>query len=229
MIATIPYVEKKFEEFNQQMFAGKLPKIPIVLSDAKTFLGQCVWRKRVGDDGKDEYYDFKLRINTRIDLPEAEVEDTLIHEMIHYFIGLNKLEDTSSHGPMFIHLMNTINEKYGRNVTISFKGTKEQNEQMVDKKQHYHVVALVKFHNGKTGVKVLPRVLPSILKFYNEVSSAKGVESVKLYMSNNIFFNRFPNSSALKVHYIDDDEVLNHLKGAEELICEGKTIKRTGR
>lgn len=229
MIATIPYVEKKFEEFNQQMFAGKLPKIPIVLSDAKTFLGQCVWRKRVGDDGKDEYYDFKLRINTRIDLPEAEVEDTLIHEMIHYFIGLNKLEDTSSHGPMFIHLMNTINEKYGRNVTISFKGTKEQNEQMVDKKQHYHVVALVKFHNGKTGVKVLPRVLPSILKFFNEVSSAKGVESVKLYMSNNIFFNRFPNSSALKVHYIDDDEVLNHLKGAEELICDGKTIKRTGR
>lgn len=226
MIATIPYIEQKFEEFNQLMFASKLPKIPVVLSDAKTFLGKCVWRKKVGDDGKEVFYDFKLRINTRIDLPENEIEDTLIHEMIHYFIALNKLEDTSSHGPLFVHIMNNINEKFGRNITISFKGTKEQNEQMIDKKQHYHVIALVKFHNGKTGLKVLPRVLPSILKFYNEVGSAKGVESVKLYMSNNIFFNRYPNSSALKVHYIDEGEVIGYLKNAEVLICDGKTVKR---
>lgn len=40
MIATIPYVENKFEEYNQQMFAGQLPKLPIELSDAKTFLGK---------------------------------------------------------------------------------------------------------------------------------------------------------------------------------------------
>ncbi len=228
MIATIPYVEKKFEEFNQLIFAGKLPQIPIVLSDAKTFLGKCVWKKRMGSDMKEEYYDFRLRINTRLDLPESEVEDTLIHEMIHYYIGLNKLEDASSHGPMFIHLMNSINEKYGRNISISFKGTEEQNEQLVDKKQHYHVVALLKLHNGKTGIKVLPRVLPSILKFYNAVTVAKEVLSVRLYMSNDVFFNRFPNSAALKVSFVDEDEVLSHLKDAEVLICDGKKIKRGG-
>jgi hypothetical protein len=33
--ATIPYIEQKFEEFNCQMFGGKLPKIPVELSDAK--------------------------------------------------------------------------------------------------------------------------------------------------------------------------------------------------
>lgn len=227
MIPTIPYIEKKFEEFNQLIFAGKLPQIPIVLSDAKTFLGKCVFRKSLGKDGKEDYYDFKLRINTRIDLPEREVEDTLIHEMIHYFIGLNSLEDASSHGPMFIHIMNSINEKYGRNVSVSFKGTKEQSEQMVDKKQHYHVVAFVKMKNGKTGIKVLPRVLPSILKFYNGVVASKEVLDVNFYMSNDAFFNRYPNSSALKIQCVDEDEVLGHLKGAEVLICDGKTIKRT--
>ena len=82
MIATIPYVEKKFEEFNQQIFAGKLPKLPIELSDAKTFLGLCVFKHRKGENGKTEYYDFKLRINTRLDLPENEVEnDTLLHRI----------------------------------------------------------------------------------------------------------------------------------------------------
>lgn len=77
MKATIPYIEQKFEEFNLQMFAGQLPKLPIVLSDAKTFLGVCAFKTRKGKDGKKICYDFKLRINTRIDLPEEEIEDTL--------------------------------------------------------------------------------------------------------------------------------------------------------
>ena len=226
MIPTIPYIERKFEEFNKQMFAGELPPIPIVLSDAKTFLGKCVYKKRLGKDGKAEYYDFKLRINTRIDLPENEVEDTLIHEMIHYFIGYKRLEDASSHGPLFMHIMNTINEKYGRNITVTFKGTSEQQEQLVDKKQRYHVVALVKFHDGKTGIKVLPRVVQSILRYYNTISSAREIESVKLFMSNDIFFNRFPNSAALKVHFVNEEEVLGHLAGAEVLLCDGKKIIR---
>lgn len=226
MIPTIPYIERKFEEFNKQMFAGELPTIPIVLSDAKTFLGKCVYKKRLGKDGKAEYYDFKLRINTRIDLPENEVEDTLIHEMIHYFIGYKRLEDASSHGPLFMHIMNTINEKYGRNITVTFKGTSEQQEQLVDKKQRYHVVALVKFHDGKTGIKVLPRVVQSILRYYNTISSAREIESVKLFMSNDIFFNRFPNSAAFKVHFVNEEEVLGHLAGAEVLLCDGKKIIR---
>ena len=220
-------MERKFGEFNKLMFDGKLPKIPIVLTDAKTFLGKCVYRQRMGRDGKPEYYDFKLRINTRVDLPENEVEDTLIHEMIHYYIALNRLEDASTHGPLFIHIMNSINKKYGRHLAVRFKGTAEQNEQLVDKKQHYHVVAVVKFHDGKTGIKVLPRVLTSILKYYNAVSTVKEVASIRLFMSNDIFFNRFPNSSALKVHFQEESEVMGHLKDAETLICDGKSIKRT--
>lgn len=52
MQATIPYIEQKFEEFNQQMFAGQLPKLPIKLSDAKTFLGVCAFKTRKGKDGR---------------------------------------------------------------------------------------------------------------------------------------------------------------------------------
>lgn len=226
MFATIPYMERKFEEFNKLMFSSQLPRIPIILTDAKTFLGKCVYRQRRGKDGKPEYYDFKLRINTRVDLPESEVEDTLIHEMIHYYIALNRLEDASTHGPLFIHIMNTINEKYGRHLTVRYKGTAEH-EQFVDKKQHYHVVAVVTLRDGKTGIKVLPRVVESILKYYNAVAAAKEVASVRLFMSNDIFFNRFPNSSALKVHFVEEDEVMDHLRNAEVLSCDGKRIERS--
>ena len=33
MKATVPYIEQKFEGVNRQMFGGKLPKIPVELSD----------------------------------------------------------------------------------------------------------------------------------------------------------------------------------------------------
>ncbi len=227
MIPTIPYLENKFEEFNQQMFAGKLPKIPIVLSDAKTFWGQCTYKVKKLKNGKKKYYDFKLRINTRVDLPEREVEDTLIHEMIHYYIGVNQMEDVSSHGPLFLGMMNDINKKFGRNITVSSKGTKEQEEQLMDKRQRYHVVAVLTFSDGRTGIKVLPRVIQRIVHYYNAVKSSNNVDRIELFMSNDIYFNRYPNSSALKVHFVDENEVMEHLMDAEVLYCDGKSIKRT--
>ena len=218
MKATIPYIEQKFEEFNQQMFAGQLPKLPIELSDAKTFLGVCAFKTRKGKDGKKICYDFKLRINTRIDLPEAEIEDTIIHEMIHYFIGYNQLEDASAHGPMFLRMMNSINAKYGRHLSVSYKVTKEQREQAIDAKQHWRVVAVVKFKDGRYGIKVLPRIQQRIVNYYTKVGSSKDVERVELYMSNNVYFNRFPNSSVLNAHYVDIEEINKNIKGAEPLV-----------
>lgn len=216
---TIPYVEQKFEEFNQLMFAGELPKLPIELSDAKTFLGMCVYKRRRTLWGRTEYYGFKLRINTRIDLPEAEVEDIIIHEMIHYYIGYNKIVDTSAHGQVFRQMMNTINERYGRHIRISHKPNKEQKEQLYGTKQRWRVVAYVTFKDGQTGVKVLPRIKDKIANYYCVVSRESRVESVKLYMTNNPYFNRYPNSSALRVHYIDKAEAEKQLEGAERISC----------
>ena len=167
-----------------------------------------------------------MKINTRLDLPENEIDDVIIHEMIHYFIGYNQLEDATAHGPIFTHMMNEINSKYGRHISVSHKGTDEQNEALIDKKTHYHVVAVVVFQDGRTGIKVLPRVLPSILIYFNSIQKQKEVLAVQLYMSNNTFFNRFPNSKALKVYYLEPEEIKKQIAGAEILECDGDCIIR---
>ncbi len=229
MIADVAYVKRKFREFNRQMFAGQLPEIPVYLSDAKTFLGKCCFKKRALPGGRTEYYDFSLRINTRVDLPEREIEDTIIHEMIHYFIAYKNLKDTSAHGVLFLQIMNGINERFGRHLTVSYKSNERVREALVDKKQRYHVIAVVVFRDGRSGVKVLPRILPRILYYYNIILMQQEIASVRLYMSNDIFFNRFPTSSALKVHFMDAEEINAHLKDAEVLGCDGKSITRNGR
>ena len=217
MRADVLYTEKKFDEFNRQMFAGKLPKIPIELKDVKTFLGKCVFTRRKLPNGQVVHSNFRLHINTRIDLPEREVEDIIIHEMIHYYIGINHLKDTSAHGRIFRQIMQDINEKHDRHLTISHRGTKEQNEQAYDKHPHWHVVAVVDLKDGKTGVKVLPRVLPTIRNYCHRMGADHRVAGIQLYMSNDIFFNRFPNSGALRAIYIDRNELMEHLSDAKKL------------
>ena len=224
MKATIPYVQRKFREFNQQFFNGTLPDLPIELSDTKGFIGVCKYKKRKKEDGSIELYDFRLSINTRIDLPEEEIEDTIIHEMIHYFIGLNRLEDSSSHGPMFCHLMKTINEKYGRHITISHKGTKEEAEQAIDKRAKWHVIAIVTYFGGRKGIKVLPRIIERILAYYKGIGNASGVEKVEFYLSNDPFFNRFPNSASLNVYEVAQEELDLHIKEAKKLTVTGDKV-----
>lgn len=224
MKATIPYVQSKFREFNQQFFNGTLPDLPIELSDAKGFIGVCKYKKRKKEDGSIELYDFRLSINTRIDLPEEEIEDTIIHEMIHYFIGLNRLEDSSSHGPMFRHLMKTINEKYGRHITISHKGTKEEAEQAIDKRAKWHVIAVVTYFGGRKGIKVLPRIIERILAYNKGIGNVSGVENVEFYLSNDPFFNRFPNSASLNVYEVAQEELDLHIKDAKKLTVTGDKV-----
>ena len=229
MKATIPYVEKRFEEFNQLMFDGQLPKPPIELSNAKTFLGLCVYKKKRILFGTTVCYDFKLRISTRIDLAEAEVEDIIIHEMIHYYIAYKGLHDTSSHGRVFRQIMNTINEKFGRHIKISHKLTREEKEQLYDTKRRWRVVAYVTFNDGRTGIKVLPRIAHRIVNYCDVVGQDSKVQSIELYMTNNPFFNRYPSSSAFRVHYIDRADAEKHLYGAERLLCDGVGLVSTER
>ena len=218
MKPTLQFVKEKFREFNQLCFNGMLPELPIELSDAMGFIGVCRYKKRRLDDGTIELYDFRLSINKRIDLPEEEIEDTIIHEMIHYFIGLNRLEDSSSHGPMFQHLMESINEKYGRLITISHKSTKEEQEQAYDKRARWHTVAVVKYYGGRTGIKVLPRIIERVVAYKKGILAAPGVESAEFYLVNDPYFNRFPNSSALNVYEVPEDELISLLSGAKKVI-----------
>lgn len=217
MIATHEYVKEKFGEFNRLIFGGKLPTLPICMSNARTFLGACTYKRKKNWLGKTVLYDFKLKISKRLDLPENEIEDIIIHEMIHYYIAINKMKDSSAHGSLFRQMMNDINTKYGRHITISHKMTSEQHLASADKTEKWHVVAVVSMKNGKTGVKVLPRTKSGIAKYHNGVMKSGEVDEVKLYICKDAYFNRFPTSSALRVYYPPLEDLSEHLKDAQTL------------
>ena len=200
-----------------QIFAERLPEPLLTLCDATSFVGQY---KRVGDA-------HQLRFSTAFNLEERELEDTIIHEMIHYFIAYNGLIDRSAHGPLFKAMMQSVNEAHGRNVTISRRMAHGEIAQAKTVKKKWHVIAILHFSSGALGVKVLPRVIPKILEYHKGITAASNIRGVDLYLHNDPFFNRFPTSTGRRCHAITPEDIQNHLKGAHTLKIEGgKLIQR---
>ena len=227
MIPTKEYVEKKFMEFNVRMFGGRLPLPPVVLSNAKTFLGQCVAKVETQPDGLRRYSNIELKISTRTDYPQALIDDVIIHEMIHYFIFYHNLHDTSAHGTIFKSLMRSINENYGRNITVSHSVSMDENMCSKSEKRKMRVVAVIHMKDGKTGVKVLPGAVSKIITFCIKLKMVPSVSLTALYLTDNQFFNRFPTSVALRISHVDKNVLEQQLATAQELeIKKGRIIKK---
>lgn len=223
MRADIKFIEEKFARFNREMFGSRLPLPPIELTDAGTFLGKCVYRGRLLDDGRREIYDLRLRFSTRFDIAERVAEDVVIHEMIHYFINYNGLMDTAPHGRIFRSLMECINRNYGRNVTISHKSgatAGEMQTEVADKLRRWHVIAVLLTGTGETGVKILPHVEQKIIDFRRRAMQVRQIKRVDLYLHDEPFFNQFPKSTALRIARIAPQLLREKLTGARSLRIE---------
>lgn len=205
MKPTVEYIQTHFDAYNRQFFGGALPTLPIKLSHAKGFLGKVTFvRKRQGLFGGYRNEDFVLRINVRIDLPEEVVQDTILHEMIHYYIAVNQLRDSSTHGRLFRAEMARINEQGHRHITISHRLNEEQRAQARIHK--VRAVAIVHFSDGKTGVKVVPKQEKHIRYWHRMAQRRFSIERIEWYLSDDPYFAQFPSSVAMKIFLINTPE-----------------------
>lgn len=221
MIATQDYVERKFREFNELIFNSTLPPLPVRLSKARTFLGQLRYRRKRKFFGGWKYDSFQLVISNRRDMDESLLEDTIIHEMIHYSILSNQLQDTSAHGKIFRGMMHDINARYGRNISISHTPTAEEKEKDIEKRKHF--ICISHFTDGRMGITLAAK--SRLFLLWDAMSCIPQVEQCQWYLSTDPFFNRFRRSITPKVYRVDREELALHLGDALPLVREGKSIK----
>ncbi len=221
MKATIPYIEKKFAEFNAKCFGGKLAPLPIRLGNGRSFLGKLMYKRRRVPFNWWRYYDFVLVISTRFDLPEEVVEDTILHEMIHYYIHSHRMEDTSAHGKIFRRMMNNINRRYKRHITIRHKYTAEEQESDTERRQHFVCVSALS--DGRTGVTLAAHT--RLLQLWDALPQVPSVSECSWYITSDPFFNRFPRSITPKIYAASDEEVRQHLESASRLIRTGNQVR----
>ena len=218
MRPTVEYLQKQFTFLNNQCFEGKLKPVNIVLSNASTFLGRlCFVRKRVW--GKVRLSDFLIRISVRYDMEESVIIDTLLHEMIHYYIASSNIKDTSSHGEVFQKIMNALNARFGYHLSITHKvvdGTamaeqKAKEREMKRTAYKRHFIGVAQLHDGNT--YVLQAASTRVRMLDRQLRQYYPIKSLQWYGSISPFWNKYPNCITPKLSAIDkadlEKELLN--------------------
>ena len=190
---TIDYLRQAFEHYNDLIFEGKLPVPKLKWSRAKTRLGQMAC-KRNTSWGRTKYYDFTISVSNYYKLTKEEIDDVLIHEMIHYSIAYTGLKDTSAHGIVFRGMMDKINRSFGRHITISVRTRNLQARSAQQPKDHL-ILAL----ETKDGKYFLSSVNPSAAgKLAISLARAHEIAHYAWYQSQDEYFRSMPRVRSLR-------------------------------
>lgn len=125
MSTTTAQLEQLFDRCNRKYFDGALPRPVLKVSRARTRLGQMACRRVPGarfspwSSRKPRFSDFSISISGCYDLTDDELEDVMVHEMIHYSIAYSGLVDTAPHGTLFRTMMADFNERFGRHIAVT--------------------------------------------------------------------------------------------------------------
>lgn len=213
MIGTLEFLRESFNRFNSEIFGNNLPVPIFKISNARTFLGKFQHKKRPYSKGI--LNEFIIILSNAFDVPQEVLEDTIIHEMVHYEIAFLSIKDTSAHGNAFLSRMNEINVKYGRNLAVSQSIGKTGGVCLKPKAQRSpeSMVAVLELKTDETFFKVMPLTITGFHSFCDKIERVPSVKSVSFYGTFSEHFRKYPRSTSLKVYKMTD-EVAKELEKA---------------
>lgn len=201
MTPTIDYLQEQFSRFNATYFGNELPTPHIVIAHARTFAGKFLFRRRDRlrvQKVKDR--DYTIKISDFYDLPEREVQNTLLHEMIHYYIEYRGIKDTSPHGDVFKSMMEHLNGK-GWNITVRVNtdtaSIAERNSVAA-----VRTVLALRTDNGKLFFSVVnPKFVERLER---KIRLSPNIVFHKWLKSSDAYFQRFPAVRSLRGIRVDE-------------------------
>ena len=139
MTITTDILVKKFNKFNDRFFNSSLPAIDILITKEKNRFGSFEYMRQYDYHlGRTIEVPRKISISSYYDMDEKFIDETLIHEMIHYYIAHRKIQDNNSHGYYFMAYAKRISDSSEYSITAhgSAKGLIPSNY----KKKDYYIV-----------------------------------------------------------------------------------------
>ncbi len=195
-----------FNHCNDKYFDGRLPEPKFRVSHSRTRLGSFSYkmfrgrsRRRLGvfhlpsfgRAGGDSYL---ISISDYYLMSPDQLEDVMTHEMIHYSIAYTGLKDSAPHGVVFRGMMDAINRKYGRHISViaSTRGWKPR----VEPKPQTYLVLGLKMDNGTF---FLSSVNPSSAgKLEMQIRRIPDIVFHKWVETKDDYFRSFPRARSLR-------------------------------
>lgn len=199
MALDIQTLHEWFNYFNQLCFEGKLPLPRLMLSKSRTQLGSMTCR-RERRHVFSSVSTYTIRVSTYYDCTNEELQDVLLHEMIHYYISLNKLRDTSPHGRLFCEIMDNFNRKYHRHMTISSR-MKDKKVASTQPQQRTRLILALEMTDRRYFLSVVnPHYAVEIR---NVMRRVKEIKNSYWIVSADSYFNDFPTVRTLRARKVD--------------------------
>lgn len=182
MIVLTQQFNEIFDKLNQLYFENKLPRIKYKIANSKCYFGRFI--------AKNVTKECWISMSSVLINNIQDFEDTLAHEMIHYYIWYFNIRDSNSHGVVFNDFMWKINRQGLHKITVSGKAQNLENKETFDIKhgflckftyKPYHIFV---FFINKNKINEYKRHL-EVLK------RTKRLIEYKYFTSNNEYFKYF--------------------------------------
>lgn len=208
-----------FNRYNSICFGGELPVPAIAIGNAQKSLGRYSCKIKVQPGGKVVPYNHRITISSYYDFTEDILIDTVLHEMIHYYIMFKQLKDSSPHGKIFRSMMAQINAQLGRQISISVKNIKKVDDEMPKRR----FLCVVHFSKDKIGVAAVAQT--RLFTFEKELRRCYKLEKVNWYGSCDAYFNKYPVVRTPKVYEVGNlDAFHKALENCVPLVNDGHRI-----
>ena len=219
MRPTLRYIEEKFDYYNNLCFGGQLPRPRMMLTQRIGAVGMT--KSRVALINGKPVVLHTIEVSVRYDLPEIEYIDTIVHEMIHYYIQINKIKDDSPHGTVFHSIMNEISQKYGIRITVTYDESDEVKIARVTDRNRY--ICVVEDKDGTTSFAIVIR--DKVFEYWDKLPTLPDVKEVRWYVSNRAIFEDVPARIRPVFIRLDPAKIQDYLFGALELERIDNVIK----
>lgn len=123
------------------------------------------------------------------DMSMEEIDDTLVHEMIHQYIFQNDLPDTSTHGRLFKDFMQKINAAFPQELKISIYG---ESPILKGPGAKTHKLILLRMKDGECYCcKINPSKIPVFINYLKQtvLSPNSKIKDYLLCESKDMYFD----------------------------------------
>lgn len=174
----------------------------IVRKRSKTYDG-FFCRKRVVVGSKCGWEDKIIIYQQYTDITTREIDDTLVHEMIHQYIFQNDLKDSRTHGSTFKDFMCKINRAFQGELTLMVSGG---NMERRGPGNILHKLIIVHRENGSNlCCKVNPNKADMFMSLIREHKDEWKVRKYELCESNDMYFDSLTTCTR-RLHGVRMDE-----------------------
>lgn len=154
-------------------------------------------RKPVTMNGITRLTDFLIIYQQHPDIPQRDVDETLVHEMIHQYIFQTGLKDSGPHGHIFRDFMHKINASFPGELNISISGTIQR---QTGPGPNLHRILILKHTDGyRYCCKINPSRTDWFLNFLRLHGSSMGITGYHLCETNDRYFD-FSRACTTRLH-----------------------------